>query len=76
MKNLATQLREKTMKKIAVYLVLSACLLMAPEAWAAWGSFISTGTGVGSPSCTALGTGQVVCVVIGINNMLTSVVGP
>ena len=65
MKNLATQLREKTMKKIAVYLVLSACLLMAPAAWASWGSFISTGTatGIGNPSCAPVSTGQVACAV-------------
>ena len=67
MKNSATrsQLREKTMNRIAVYLVLSACLLMAPAAWATWGSFVSTGTatGFGNPSCAPASTGQVACAV-------------
>jgi hypothetical protein len=53
------------MKKIAMTLLLSACLLMAPAAWASWGSFISTGaaTGIGNPSCAPASTGQVACAV-------------
>ena len=67
MKNLATwsQRRAKTIKKIAVSLMLSTCLLMAPAAWATWGSFVSTGTatGIGNPSCAPVSTGQVACAV-------------
>jgi hypothetical protein len=53
------------MKKIAVCLMLSTCLLMAPAAWAAWGSFTATGTatGIGNPSCAPVSTGQVACAV-------------
>jgi hypothetical protein len=53
------------MKKITMYLVLSSCLLLAPAAWASWGSFISTGTatGIGNPSCAPVSTGQVACAV-------------
>src|ERR1022692_1137461 len=54
------------MKKLAICLiVLSAYVLMAPAAWAAWGSFISTGTttGIGNPSCAPISTGNVACAV-------------
>jgi hypothetical protein len=54
------------MKKLAICLiVLSAYVLMAPAAWAAWGSFISTGTttGIGNPSCAPVSNGNVACAV-------------
>lgn len=53
------------MKKIATSLTMSACLLIAPAAWASWGSFVSTGnaTGIGNPSCAPVSTGQVACAV-------------
>jgi hypothetical protein len=37
--------------------------VLAPYAWASWGSFVSTGTatGVGNPSCALVSTGHVVC---------------
>jgi hypothetical protein len=54
------------MKRIVVYaLFLHACLVLAPSAWASWGSFVSTGTatGVGNPSCAPVSTGHVACAV-------------
>lgn len=54
------------MKIIALCLMLfSACLLMSPAAWGAWGSFITTGnaTGIGNPSCALVSTGEVACAV-------------
>jgi hypothetical protein len=60
---LGIRLREETMKKIAAFLMLSTCLLIAPAAWATWGNIVSTGaaTGIGNPSCapvSTLSTGQ------------------
>jgi hypothetical protein len=45
--------------------MLSTCLLMAPAAWATWGSFISNGsaTGIGNPSCASVSTEEVACAV-------------
>jgi hypothetical protein len=56
---------EKIMKKVATSLMMSACLLIAPAAWASWGSFVSTGnaTGIGNPSCAPVSTGHVACAV-------------
>jgi hypothetical protein len=53
------------MKRTFLLTLLSTCLLMAPAAWAAWGSFTSTGTatGIGNPSCAPVSTGQVACAV-------------
>jgi hypothetical protein len=50
------------MKKIAVSLMSSRCLLMVLAAWATWGSLVSTGsaTGRGVPSCAFVSSGQVV----------------
>jgi hypothetical protein len=53
------------MKRISLYAVMSSCLLMAPAAWASWGTFVSTGTatGLGNPSCASVTTGQAACAV-------------
>ena len=53
------------MKKILAFLVVLASLQMAPSAWAAWGSFVSTGTatGFGNPSCASFAAGSVACAV-------------
>lgn len=54
------------MRRLCVFLLLwSACLCLNPSAWAAWGSFISTGTAtaVGTPSCAQLSTGHVACAI-------------
>ena len=53
------------MKRISLYAVMSSCLLMAPAAWASWGTFISTGpaTGIGNPSCAFVPSGHAVCAV-------------
>ena len=53
------------MKRITVCLFLHGLLVLAPPAWASWGSFASTGTatGVGNPSCALASTGHVACAV-------------
>ena len=53
------------MKKILAFLVVLASLQMAPSAWAAWGSFVSTctATGFGNPSCASFAAGSVACAV-------------
>src|ERR1700693_493887 len=52
------------MKRILVCLLfLHSLLILAPSAWANWGSFASTGTAtaVGNPSCALVSTGHVAC---------------
>src|SRR5271166_5121980 len=54
------------MKRIVLYLLfLHTCLVLAPSAWASWGSFVSTGTatGIGNPSCALVSTGHAACAV-------------
>jgi hypothetical protein len=54
------------MKRIIVCLqFLHASLILAPSAWASWGSFVSTGTstGIGNPSCAQASTGLAACAV-------------
>jgi hypothetical protein len=64
------------MKKISAFVILLACLQMTPFAWAAWGSFVSTGTaaGFGDPSCANFESGGVACAVrSGTSTMMVNI---